>query len=52
MATHCSILAGESHRQSSLAGYGPWGLKELDTAYINYLAFIMISTNLTFYLSK
>ena len=25
------FLPGKSHRQRSLAGYGPWGLKELDT---------------------
>ena len=25
------FLPGESHGQSSLAGYSPWGLKELDT---------------------
>ena len=25
MATHSSILAGESHGQRSLAGYSPWG---------------------------
>ena len=31
MATHSSILAGESHRQRSLASYSPWGRKELDT---------------------
>ena len=30
MVTHCSILAGESHGQRSLAGYGPQGRKELD----------------------
>ena len=31
MATHSSILGvGESHGQRSLAGYGPWGHKELD----------------------
>ena len=24
------FLPGESHGQRSLAGYGPWGLKELD----------------------
>ena len=24
------FLAGESHGQKSLAGYGPWGCKELD----------------------
>ena len=28
MATHYSILPGESHGQRSLAGYSPWGLKE------------------------
>ena len=25
------FLPGEFHRQRSLAGYSPWGLKELDT---------------------
>ena len=30
MATHSSILSGESHGQRSLAGYSPWGHKELD----------------------
>ena len=25
------FLPGESHRQRSLAGYSPWGRKELDT---------------------
>ena len=25
------LLPGESHRQRSLAGYSPWGHKELDT---------------------
>ena len=31
MATHSSILIpGESHGQRSLAGYSPWGCKELD----------------------
>ena len=30
MATHSSILAGEFHGQRSLAGYSPWGHKELD----------------------
>ena len=25
MATHSSILAGESHGQRSLVGYSPWG---------------------------
>ena len=27
MATHSSILAGESHEQRSLAGYRTWGHK-------------------------
>ena len=26
------FLPGESHRQRSLAGYSPWGHKELDTS--------------------
>ena len=30
-ASHSSILAGASHGQRSLAGYGPWGSKEWDT---------------------
>ena len=30
MATHSSILAGESHGQRSLAGYNPWGREESD----------------------
>ena len=29
-ATHSSILAGESHGKGHLAGYSPWGHKELD----------------------
>ena len=33
LATHCSILPGESHRQRSLAGYGPQGHKESDTTF-------------------
>ena len=31
MATLSSILAGEFHGQRSLAGYSPWGHRELDT---------------------
>ena len=31
MATHSSVLAGEFYGQRSLAGYSPWGRKELDT---------------------
>ena len=30
MATHSSILAGESHGQKSLVGYSPWDRKESD----------------------
>ena len=30
MATHSVILAGEPHRQRSLAGYNPRGHRELD----------------------
>ena len=30
MATHSSVLLGKSHGQRSLAGYSPWGCKELD----------------------
>ena len=31
MATNSSVLAGKSDGQGSLAGYGPWGCKELDS---------------------
>ena len=31
VTTPSSILAGKSHVQRSLAGYGPWGHKESDT---------------------
>ena len=30
MATHSSILPGESHGQRSLVGYSPWGRKEFN----------------------
>ena len=30
MATHSSILPGESHGQRSLVGYSPWNHKESD----------------------
>ena len=30
MATHSSILAGESHGQRSLVGESPWGHQESD----------------------
>ena len=31
MATTPVFLLGESHGESSLAGYSPWGSQELDT---------------------
>ena len=31
MATHSSVLPGESHGQRTLAVYSPWGCKELET---------------------
>ena len=31
MATHSRIPGGKSQGQRSLAGYSPWGYKELDT---------------------
>ena len=31
VASHYYILTWESHGQRSLAGYDPWGRKELDT---------------------
>ena len=31
MATHSRFLPGKSHGQRSLAGYSPWGLRELNT---------------------
>ena len=37
MAIHSSILPGKSHGQRSLAGYSPWGRKDLDTTeWTNY----------------
>ena len=32
MATHCSVLAWDG--QMSLAGYSPWGHKELDVTSV------------------
>ena len=31
------LLPGESHKQRSLAGYNPWGHKELDTTEHTYV---------------
>ena len=43
MATHSRILAWEIlHGQRSLAGYSPWGRKELDTTEATSLLHFMI----------
>ena len=34
MKHKCVFLPGESHGQKSLAGSGPWGGTELDTAEV------------------
>ena len=41
MATHSSILSGESHGQRSLVGYSPWGRKESDTTKVTMHAYQM-----------
>ena len=41
MATHSSILSGESHGQRSLVGYSPWGCKESDTTKVTMHAYQM-----------
>ena len=53
MATHSSILSGESHRQRNLVGYSPWDHKELDMTewlthsfYITYLLSMMSSRSI------
>ena len=38
MATHSSVLAGESHGQRSLTGYSPWGCKESDMTEATYMS--------------
>ena len=48
-ATHASILAGEFHGQRSLAGYSPWGHKELYTTESLSLSPVKIRTKV-FYL--
>ena len=37
MATHSIFLPEESHGQRSLAGYSPWGHKELDMTEVTSL---------------
>ena len=44
MATHSSILPGESHGQRSLAGYSPRGLKVSNTTeQLTLLTFLVLS---------
>ena len=55
MATHSSILAGESHGQRSLAVYSPWGCKESDTTeqlstYTNRYNTVCLSTYLLLFI--
>ena len=45
MAIHSSILAWRSLRQRSLAGYSPWGHKELDKTKATWHTQIHISTS-------
>ena len=42
MATHSSILPGKFQEKRSLAGYSPWGHKELDTTEQQALTFIIL----------
>ena len=39
MATHSSILPGESHGQRCLVGYSPWGRRESDMTELKELSF-------------
>ena len=40
MATHPIFLPGESHGQSSLAGYNSWGRKESDNTINRFILLI------------
>ena len=44
MATHSNTLAGKSHGQRSLVGYGPWGHKESDTTERFHFPFLFLYT--------
>ena len=45
------FLPGEFHGQRSLAGYSPWGLKELDmTEWLHFLSFIIYTYNNCYYI--
>ena len=45
LATHSSMLTGESHGQRSLAVCSPWGCKESDTTTFTYAALQSQSTS-------
>ena len=49
MATHSSILDGESHGQRSLKGYSPWGHKKSDKTKVTQHA--CVYSHLSFTLS-
>ena len=48
MTTHSSILARKSHGQKSMAGYSPWGRKELDMAERLHFTSIKITEDCMF----
>ena len=43
MAAHCSVLAWKSRGQRSLAGYSPWGHKELNQTEATWHVFHIIN---------
>ena len=45
------FLSGESHGQRSLAGYSPWGCRELDTAEVAEYSRTHITSEATYKLS-
>ena len=48
MATYSNILPGESHGQKSLAGYSPWGHKELDMTEHTHMMHDMVIATVTY----
>ena len=49
LATPSVFLPGESYGQGSLAGYSPWGHKELDTTEQLTLLLLLCHSFLPFY---
>ena len=52
MGTHPVFLLGKSHEQGSLAGYSPWGCRELALSFlqsltISFLKFSSLLASLT-----